>query len=215
MSNRKPSHAGPSAPGTPMVRTFVAITLEPEVLQALEGVQTRLHALDGGRACRWIDTEGIHLTLHFLGDVPQARLSSVFDAVARGCQGFGPFDISIVGLGCFPNTRQPRIVWAGVHEEMGHLVGLQRSIGHELDQVGYPPERRPYTPHLTIGRVRRDAAPAEVAALGQSVAAQPQEVLAQMCVQCVQVIKSDLRPSGAVYTIMATTDLRAEPTAEG
>jgi RNA 2',3'-cyclic 3'-phosphodiesterase len=192
------------------VRTFVAVTLEPGVLRALEEAQGRLRALDGGRACRWIGAEGIHLTLHFLGDVPEERLQGVFDAAARGCCGFGPIDIGITSLGCFPNARQPRIVWAGVREETGRLADLQHAIGQELARVGYPPERRPFTPHLTIGRVRRDAARGEIVALGRSVSAQPQEVLAEMRVARVHVIKSDLRPSGAVYTVMAISELRAE-----
>lgn len=189
------------------VRTFVAVTLEPEVLRALERAQGRLRGLAGGRACRWVGAENIHLTFHFLGDVPEERLPSVFDAVARGCQGFGPFDIAIVGLGCFPNARQPRIVWAGVREESGRLAELQRALGRELAGVGYPPERRPFTPHLTIGRARRDAARDDLAALGQSVSSQPHEVLAAMRVERVHVIKSDLRPSGAAYTILSTAEL--------
>ena len=197
------------------VRTFVAVKLEPEVLRALEGAQARLRGLEGGRACRWVDAESIHLTFHFLGDVPEDRLREVFDAVARGCRGFGPIDIGIAGLGCFPNARQPRIVWAGVREESGRLADLQRAIGRELAGVGYPPERRPFSPHLTIGRVRRDAARADIAALGRSVSAQPQEAMAEMRVARVHVIESELRPSGAVYTIMSTTELGAEPPQEG
>ena len=210
MANRGSMRAQSPAGATTMVRTFVAVTLEPEVLRALEEAQGRLRALDGGRACRWIGADGIHLTLHFLGDVPEGRLPAVFEAVARGCRCFAPIDIGIVGLGCFPNLRQPRIVWAGVHEETGRLIDLQRAIGQELARVGYPPERRPFTPHLTIGRVRRDAARGDAAALGRSVSAQPQEVLAKMRVERVHVIKSDLGPSGAVYAVMATSELRAE-----
>lgn len=197
------------------VRTFVAITLEPQVLRALEAAQARLRGLEGGHACRWVGTESIHLTLHFLGDVPEERLQEVFAAVARGSRGYGSIAIAVAGLGCFPNARQPRIVWAGVREETGRLVDLQRAIGRELAGVGYPPERRPFTPHLTIGRARRDAARADLAALGRSVSAQPQDALAEMRVERVHVIKSDLRPSGAVYTTMSTTELVAEPPNEG
>lgn len=210
MASRGSPRAGRSAGPAATVRTFVAIALEPEVLNALEGAQERLRRSEGGRACRWVGAEGIHLTLHFLGDVPEERLQGVFDAVARGCRGFGPIDIGVAGLGCFPNARQPRIVWAGVREESGRLADLRRAIGRELATIGYPPERRPFTPHLTIGRVRRDAARGDVAALGRSVLAQPQETLGEMRVARVHVIKSDLQSSGAVYTIMATTELRPE-----
>ena len=211
MANRRLARAQPSAGPMATVRTFVAVTLESEVLQALEEAQERLRGLEGGRACRWVGTESIHLTLHFLGDVAEGRLQEVFDAVARGCWGFGPIDIGIAGLGCFPNALQPRIVWAGVREETGRLADLQRAIGRELAGVGYPPEQRLFTPHLTIGRVRRDAARGDIAALGRSVAAQPQETLATMRAARVHVIRSDLRPSGAVYTVMVTTELRPEP----
>lgn len=189
------------------VRTFVAATLDPEVLHALEELQGRLRRLDERRACRWVSAESIHLTFHFLGDVPAERLPEVFAAVARGCAGYPPLDIAIAGVGCFPNVRQPRIVWAGVREESGGLARLQGAIGQELERIGYSPERRPFTPHLTIGRIRRDAAPADTAALGRAVSAQPQEPLAAMRVTRVYVIKSDLRPSGPIYTTMATTEL--------
>jgi len=189
------------------VRTFVAARLDPEVLRALEELQERLRRLDEGCACRWVGTESIHLTFHFIGDVPAERLPEVFAAVAQGCAGYPPLEIVIAGVGCFPNARQPRIVWAGVREESGHLARLHDAIGRALERIGYPPERRPFTPHLTIGRIRRDALTAHAAALGRAVAAQPQEPFAAMRVAQVHVIKSDLRPSGAVYTTLATSTL--------
>ncbi len=189
------------------VRTFVGVDLAPQVLRALEGIQAQLRAAPGGRACRWVSAASIHLTFHFLGDVPEERLSAIGDAVARGCRAFDAMPITIAGLGCFPSIRQPRIVWAGVRDESGRLAALQPAIGRELAGIGYPPERRPFHPHLTIARARRDAPRDALAALGRSVAAYPPEPLATMRIDRVHVFRSDLRPAGAVYTILATTSL--------
>ena len=185
-----------------MVRTFVAIALAPPVLDALAAIQSALQCTDGGRAGRWVRAEGIHLTLKFLGDVAEEALPAIYDAVQAACAAFGPFDIAIAGLGCFPNARRPRVVWVGVREETGQLAALQQEVERSLGRLGYPPEGRAFRPHLTLARVRQGASRAEVEALGKAISTQELGEVARMRVEGVHVIKSDLRPSGAVYTML-------------
>jgi 2'-5' RNA ligase len=182
------------------VRVFIAIELSSEILIALEKVQRQLEQKPGGEAARWTDKNSIHLTLKFLGEVPRERLDAITQAMRLACSRHAPFDLTVAGLGCFPNARRPRIVWAGVQEPTGGLLALQADIEQELARARFPKEERRFTPHLTIGRTRKTARPQEVEALGSLVAASPVGELGNMRVTGVALMRSDLRPQGAIYT---------------
>jgi RNA 2',3'-cyclic 3'-phosphodiesterase len=184
----------------PTIRAFVAIELTPEILEALSKVQGDLQKGEGGRAGRWVKQEGIHLTLKFLGEVPQEKLLAIQDALARACMRFSPFTVKVGGLGCFPNMRRPRVVWVGVQEDAGELVDLQKAVEREISPLGFPTEARGFTPHLTLARVRDDVSFREVEMLGKAVADSKTGELAEMQVRTVSLMKSDLKPGGAVYT---------------
>ena len=182
------------------IRAFIAIELSPEVLAALGRVQDRLRRGEGGRAGRWVKAEGIHLTLEFLGEVPSEKLEAIYRAVGQACLGHAPFELTVAELGCFPNLRRPRVVWVGVREETGQLARLQEAVERELNRLGFPPEGRKFTPHLTLARVQERASPREIEALGKAVGTAQVGELARMRVGAVSVMKSDLRPEGAIYT---------------
>lgn len=182
------------------VRVFVAIELSAEILAALEKVQRQLEQKPDGAAARWTDTNSIHLTLKFLGEVPRERLDAITQAMRLACSRHAPFDLTVAGLGCFPNARRPRIVWAGVQEPTGSLSALQADIERELARAKFPKEERGFTPHLTIGRAHKTARPQEIEALGSLVIANQMGELGHMRVTGVALMRSDLRPQGAVYT---------------
>lgn len=184
----------------PSIRTFVAVELPSDILDSLAEIQERLRRGPGGGAGRWVRQEGIHLTLKFLGEVPSEKLQAIYQTVVRVCAKHNAFTLRVGGLGCFPNVRRPRVVWVGVHEETGQLAALQKDIEHGLAGLGFPPEGRAFTPHLTLARVAEKASRQEVEALGKAVSEQDLKELAQMRVTEVSVMKSDLRPEGAFYT---------------
>jgi RNA 2',3'-cyclic 3'-phosphodiesterase len=184
----------------PTVRAFIAIELTPEILAALGRVQGDLQKGEGGRAGRWVKQDGIHLTLKFLGEVPQVKLQAIQEALVRACMHFGPFTFTVGGLGCFPNTRRPRVVWVGVQEDTGELASLQKAVEREVSPLGFPAEARGFTPHLTLARVRDDVGFREVELLGKAVDDFESEERAEMQVRAVSLVKSDLKPGGAVYT---------------
>jgi 2'-5' RNA ligase len=189
----------------PPIRAFIAIESSREVLDALVRLQARLRAGPGGEAGRWVRSEGAHLTVKFLGDVPEERVAAIGQCLDAVCARYSAFALQVAGLGCFPNTRRPRVVWAGVHEETGALAALQRELESALETLGFPREQRPYAPHLTLARVREGAASVAVEALGQSVVAQQDkssQVLAQMQVSGLTLFRSDLRPEGPLYTTL-------------
>jgi 2'-5' RNA ligase len=179
------------------MRLFVAIELDGRIKDALGRAQALLAAHD--RAVRWVTRDQMHLTLAFLGEVPDGRVPVVCDAVRRAAGRCRPFDLTVSGGGCFPPGGGVRVVWVGVQEPTGRLPSLQAAVAEELDAVGFPKEGRPFSPHLTLGRVRddrtrgglrADVGALSVPPLGQSVSA-------------IRVVASELHASGARYSTVA------------
>ena len=189
-------------------RTFIAIELDDELKDKLGHLQDRLRAQLSPHSVRWVHPRGIHLTLKFLGDTPLEKVEEVQAALAQASAEAGPFSFTVAGLGCFPNTRRPRVVWVGVQELTGSLVRLRDAVEDRVAPLGFPTEGRRFSPHLTLGRVQRRASKSEVRELGEVVAAHTTGVLDEMVVTAVSYIKSDLRPSGAVYTTLAEVKLK-------
>ena len=181
-----------------MVRTFMAVELAPEIRSALAALQARLAHGPGGAAGRWIKPEGIHLTLKFLGDVDTRRLPDLYGATDRACASQAPFEVQVAGLGCFPNVRRPRVVWVGIVDQSGLLAALQRDIERACAALGYAPEERAFTPHLTLARVRQEATLGDVQALGGMVETAQVGALGVQRVECAHIFKSELRPEGAM-----------------
>jgi 2'-5' RNA ligase len=155
---------------------------------------------------RWVRPEGIHLTLKFLGDVPADRLDAIAEAMRAACTPHPPFSLSIGGMGVFPDPRRPRVVWLGVEEPGGTLLRMQRDVDRTISPLGFPPEKRRFSPHLTLGRVKQGRTAAELEALGQ-YATHARVRIGEMAVHAVYLMRSDLRPDGAVYTELATAAL--------
>ena len=189
------------------VRTFIAIELDETINAALADLQEQLKAEVPRGSVRWVKPGGIHLTLKFLGDVPANRIEEVEQALTQACVGFPAFSFSVGGLGCFPNPRRPRVVWVGVQEESGTLAGLQKAIEDGMEKLGFAPEGRKFHAHLTLGRTQRRASSGDVRRLGQLVTEMEIGELGQMEARVVSLMKSDLKPTGAVYTRLAEARL--------
>ncbi len=185
------------------IRSFIAIDLTPEARAGLSDLQNRLKAVLPPKTVRWTALPNIHLTLHFLGDIAASDVEKVTEIVQATAANFQPFRLRLAGLGCFPNTRRPRIVWAGVNGETRILGELHRRLGEGLRVIDFTPEARPYSPHLTIGRVN-DLPPHRLAQLGELLEQERLAVgeLARLTVTEIQLIKSDLQPAGPVYTAL-------------
>jgi len=190
------------------VRTFIANELSEDLREALGLLQDQLRSQMPRGSVRWVRPEGIHLTLKFLGDTPVEQVDRVKAALVEAATEAGPFRITVRGLGCFPNTRRPRVIWVGLEEPTGALQRLRDAVEAHVAPVGFPTERRGFSPHLTLGRVQRGASSSEVREIGQRVAASATGLVGEMAVSTVAYIKSDLRPSGAVYTTLLETELR-------
>lgn len=188
------------------IRTFIAIEL-PQVIKArLTHLQLELGA---GRdpLVKWVDPEGIHLTLKFLGNITAEMVPRVINAMGISAQDISPFWLEIGGLGAFPNLRSPRVAWVGVGGDVAKLFDLQRRIDQNLAPLGFPGETRPFSPHLTLGRVRTSAVSKEQRKLGEMLASIKSEAWPPLHVNTISLIRSKLTPKGALYNCIASIGL--------
>jgi len=186
-----------------MIRSFVAIELPTTTRTALQDVAERLRRQAPPDSVRWTRVEGIHLTLQFLGDVAEANLPHIKAALAEVGRRHTPFTFTVGGVGCFPNLRRPGVVWVGVQEESGALAALQRAVEKSLKPLGFEAERRAFHPHLTLGRTRKGIHSFDQRRLGEVIAAAGVGELAQVHATSFRLMRSDLRPDGAIYSAMA------------
>jgi 2'-5' RNA ligase len=190
-------------PTAGVVRVFVAIELPPPVITALTAVQQQLAAR--ALPLRLSAPAGLHLTLAFIGEIPAGQVPALAGAVQQGTAGTGPFQLRAEGLGMFPNARAPRVIWAGVEgapDAMAALTALREGIATQLRGAGFTLDRR-FDPHLTLARVRDRCTPTERAEIGAAVQALPGLAPVLFDVTGVSVMRSDMRPSGAVYSRLA------------
>jgi 2'-5' RNA ligase len=178
---------------------FIAIELPDNLLRAIEKLQNSLKRATPGRAAKWVSPEGIHLTLKFLGDVQVSRIDEVVREMQAALEGHQSFYLNVEGLGCFPNLHNPRVLWLGLTGGVRELAALQNDIEQFVAPLGFPTEDRPFHPHLTLARTAREASRDEITAIGQA-AERGVGTLGGWRVDGVSLMRSQLRPSGAVYT---------------
>jgi 2'-5' RNA ligase len=184
------------------IRSFMAVELPPSVISKLEELQDRLRA---SRAdVRWVRVQGIHLTLKFFGNIEEDRIASIATAMDEATIGKTPFTISAKGLGAFPSARNPRVIWVGLQGWEESLLPLQREMEAKLETMGFPPEGRPYRPHLTLGRVKSLKGKENLVDL---IERERDATLGLLSVDRIVLFKSDLRPTGPIYTPLTVREL--------
>lgn len=190
-----------------MPRAFVAIALDDATRAAVADEIERLRPLCG--AVAWVPARNLHLTVKFLGNVPDEQLGGVTDALATVAAQVPAFDLGLRGLGGFPGMERPRILWIGIAEGGLPARGLQSRVDTALAALGIEREVRPWHPHLTVGRVfdarrwQRDAGPPLRAAVAES----SRRAFGRLRVDRVALMRSDLLPHGARYTEIASLEL--------
>ncbi len=193
------------------VRTFVAVELPEEVKVQLGEIETRLNrqivmslgAMTAGKALKWVEPTAVHVTLKFLGSVAAERLNEIESALKRAAAGKAPFTIELTGLGAFPNTNRPRVIWVGAHGQVVELGNLQADVDAQLVDLGFPQETRPFSPHLTLARLREGTNQQELRKIGEIVNNNAQTESITVKIDTISLMRSDLSRVGARYTRMA------------
>jgi 2'-5' RNA ligase len=180
-------------------RLFIALELPENVLRAIGRLQADLKKTTAPRAARWTRPEGIHLTLKFLGDVPAARADELGSALREAASRGQPFDLQAQGLGCFPNLARPRVLWLGLAGDLGKLRALQADVEERTARLGFAAEERGFSPHLTLARTAQAASRTEAAAIGAAASQHDPGLVAAWRVSALSLMRSHLRPDGAVY----------------
>jgi RNA 2',3'-cyclic 3'-phosphodiesterase len=185
------------------IRTFIAIDVDKPVHNRLIELQETL--ANSGTDVKWVEPDNLHLTLLFLGEVEDKQLHQVCRAIADVSSKHSPFTLSLEKVGCFPNLRRPRILWAGVGEGLQEVVKLHDDLEEPLLDMGcYRREERDYTPHLTLGRLKGDNVTAK---LNELIAKNQGWTGGQSTIREVLVMSSTLRGDGPEYTVMARAKL--------
>lgn len=189
------------------VRSFIAIELPDELKRGIVQLQSRLKA---GKqpSVKWVDPYRIHLTLKFLGNIATDRISEIIRAIEASAQGVPPFHLEAKDLGVFPNLRRVQVVWVGISGELARLRQLQQGIESNLAPLGFTPESRPFTPHLTLARLRREASPAEQQSLGELIASTKFDEVYGFSVDAINLMKSQLTREGAIYSRISAIRLK-------
>ena len=182
------------------IRAFLAIEPPKEVLRKILDIQNRLRKLSANMDIRWVKTDGMHLTLKFLGDVPEKDVPAISSAAGGAASSTGPLGFSVSGLGVFPDIRRPRVVFLEIKGDVDKLASLQKKIESALAAIGFPEETRPFRPHLTLGRIRSAKGTAE---LEKELGKSDFYTAGQFAAKELCLFKSDLTPHGAVYTQVA------------
>jgi 2'-5' RNA ligase len=189
------------------IRTFIAVELPPEIRLALETLQARLKSPDQTWV-KWVDPRGIHLTLKFLGNVAADRINEIIAAMREAAEGTPTLHLELKGTGVFPNLRRVQVAWVGLDGEIDRLIQLQQRIEASLSRLGFARESRPFTPHLTLARVRDRASAEERQAFGQAIASASLEANYAFEVTAIGLIKSQLTRAGAVYSQLGSIGLK-------
>jgi 2'-5' RNA ligase len=191
-------------------RLFVALDPPEPVRRRLAALAVELRR-DAGRHAeevRWVAPENVHLTLQFLGAVPEERVAAIEAAIREVAAAARPLSLELKGAGGFPNARRPRVVWAGLAGEVAALGALVADLGRRLAPLGFAPEERPFSAHLTLGRARDGrGAPGLAGALAHAAGADGTPWRAAD----VTLFESHLSPKGPRYEVILRAPLGGAP----
>jgi 2'-5' RNA ligase len=189
------------------VRAFIAIDLPSSLQEPLEKQTSRLRQALGDDLVRWVPIENMHLTLKFLGNIAATHLGFIKQMMAQAAESIPQFDLTINGLGSFPNPKRIRVIWAGIQAGNG-LATLQREIEAGAVRLGYERDGRPFSPHLTLGRVRQGVDATNMQRIRDALTLQQPRGFSPAKINSVHLYRSDLHTDGSVYTKLFSAPLR-------
>jgi 2'-5' RNA ligase len=181
-----------------MVRAFIAVRIEPpppvaEVLRSMAAM---------GAAVKPVAAQNLHVTLRFLGDIDEAQFEPIVQAVREASAGVGPIDLGLAGLGAFPHADRPSVIWVGATNDRP-LHAIVEELDPRIDALGFAGERREWSSHVTLGRVKAKP-PAELLAMLRRMR---QRSFGDVRIATVDLMRSELTPTGPIYSIISSVAL--------
>ncbi len=189
------------------IRSFIAIELPDPLKQALTQLESRLKT-DRQPYVKWVNPTSIHLTLKFLGSISADLVAEITRAIGTAVPGTAPFRLKTGALGVFPNPKRVQVVWVGLEGELDKLNHLQQKLETSLSPLGFPPETRRFTPHLTLARLRDQASASEREEMGRLVAETRLDGATEITVDAISLMKSELTRAGPIYTRISRVELK-------
>jgi 2'-5' RNA ligase len=192
---------------TPL-RAFIALEFPNSLQDAIHRQTVKLREASGPSAARWVPPENMHLTLKFLGDVPASNVEFINQVLMSEAAKIRCFSLAVGRLGAFPSIKRARVVWIGVHGP-AELGALQTNIERATARLGYASEERPFSPHLTVGRIRQSASIEDQQRLRRALESTEIGQIGETEIRSVTLMRSELRPTGSVYTRVFSAQLAA------
>jgi 2'-5' RNA ligase len=178
-------------------RVFIAIPISNIIKEKIEDIQERLKRI--GAEVKWVVPQDIHITIKFLGNINVSELENIYIVVTNICNKFSPFQISISSISAFPDKKRPKVIWIGVKEGKDILCKINKEVEDSLIKIGFKKEDKEFNPHITIGRVKGLY---RLSQLADTLKNMDIGDIGEIHVRNIQVIKSQLTPSGPIYTIL-------------
>ena len=191
------------------LRVFIALDLPKPIQDSIEQQTARLRQSLGNGLIRWVPANNMHLTLKFIGDIAASHVDFIKQMLTQTADSHQSFDLQISGIGSFPNSKRARVLWVGIHAPAG-LASLQKNIETGAARLGYEKEARPFSPHLTLGRVRQNASPDDLQKVRSVLEGTQIGRIGTACVDSVHLYQSDLHPEGSVYTKLFSAPFKKE-----
>jgi 2'-5' RNA ligase len=190
------------------LRLFVAISIPEPVRDEIIRVQQELQPLVPRDMVRWARSDQFHLTLRFLGDVPADGVEELKKSAGAVCRNARSLSLRAEGVGFFPNPRSPRVIWVGINDREGRLVDLQRQIEVAVGPFSPEPGEKNFTGHVTLGRLKNPR-PADTRDLAVRAQSLEKRLFGEWTAPEIEIIRSELSPAGARYTLFAALRLGA------
>jgi 2'-5' RNA ligase len=182
----------------PAIRSFFACELSPEILIKIRDLTIDLKATLA-QQIKWVSTQNMHLTIQFLGDFKQSDIPVVKDQLQQALASIKPFELHIQGMGAFPSPARAKVIWLGIDPQPA-LADLFHLVTSQTKRLGYPSEGRPFSAHITLGRVKPDILPADLVKIKSMIQTREKIDLGTQTVKDLHFIKSNLTPGGPHYT---------------
>lgn len=185
------------------IRAFISIEIHQEIKTKISAIQEKLKSVE--TPVSWVRLESIHLTLKFLGYMTEEQIPEIKKCMLISVEGITPFIINIRGCGVFPNLNYPKVIWLGLKDRTDSLSRLQQGLDNCLEKMDFEREKRKFTPHLTLGRVKSLKGKNQ---LIRAVHLYKDTEVGKIDVDRINLIRSQLNPAGAIYTVLEEVRLK-------